>query len=179
MIKIKYFVHGATADNIAHCSTGWKDLPLIERGIAESKATLDGIRNEQFDLVVCSDLLRAKQSAEVVFGNRFPIVYDARIRECNYGDLNGAPSSSVVYDEHIKTPFPNGEALVDVEKRVYKLLVELNKKYPGKKIAFMAHRAPQLALEKIINHKTWKQAIQEDWRKTKSWQPGWEYEFDE
>jgi hypothetical protein len=29
-----------------------------------------------------------------------------------------------------------------------------------------------------VNGKTWEQALAEDWRKTKSWQPGWEYTFD-
>jgi len=26
-----------------------------------------------------------------------------------------------------------------------------------------------------LKNKTWEQAFAEDWRKTKSWQPGWEY----
>jgi len=33
----------------------------------------------------------------------------------------------------------------------------------------MAHRAPQLAFEMILNNKTWEQAISEDWRKDKAW----------
>jgi broad specificity phosphatase PhoE len=31
----------------------------------------------------------------------------------------------------------------------------------------------QRAIE--LKHKTWEQAFAQDWRKTKSWQPGWEY----
>jgi hypothetical protein len=30
-------------------------------------------------------------------------------------------------------------------------------------------------LDVLIKGKTWKQAIDEDWRKRKAWQPGWEY----
>jgi hypothetical protein len=39
----------------------------------------------------------------------------------------------------------------------------------------MAHKAPQLALEVILNGKTWEQAIREDWHNQKAWQPGWIY----
>ena len=33
----------------------------------------------------------------------------------------------------------------------------------------------QLALEVITKHISWETAINNDWRNTKSWQPGWEY----
>jgi hypothetical protein len=32
-----------------------------------------------------------------------------------------------------------------------------------------------LALDVLLKGKTWKQAIDEDWRKGKAWQPGWDY----
>jgi hypothetical protein len=30
-------------------------------------------------------------------------------------------------------------------------------------------------LEVIIKGKSWQEAFAEDWRKTKQWQPGWDY----
>ena len=56
--------------------------------------------------------------------------------------------------------------------------VEENKytiEYKGKTIGIVAHRAPQLAIEVITKNISWDEAINNDWRKTKSWQPGWEY----
>ena len=50
-------------------------------------------------------------------------------------------------------------------------------KYDGKTVALVAHKAPQLAIEVITQNKSWDEAIQTDWRKTKAWQPGWEYEI--
>jgi hypothetical protein len=44
-------------------------------------------------------------------------------------------------------------------------------------VAVVAHQAPQLALDVIIRGKNWQQAIDEDWRKKKAWQPGWGYEL--
>jgi len=174
MIEIVYFVHGATDDNVTHCSSGWKDLTLNEIGIKQAESLSTNIKNEKFDLVVCSDLKRAVQSAGIVFKNT-KVIYDSRIRECNYGDFNGKESKFVIYSDHVSLPFINGESLEDVEKRVKSLCRELLEKYDGKKIAFMSHRAPQLALEKITKNTTWLQAIQDDWRSKKQWQPGWRY----
>jgi len=53
----------------------------------------------------------------------------------------------------------------------------LKENYDGKSIAIVAHKAPQLALDVIIKKKTWKQAMKEDWRKTKTWKPGWDYKL--
>ena len=52
---------------------------------------------------------------------------------------------------------------------------EYQEKYNGKHIAIVAHKAPQLAIQVLTQGKTWQQAIEEDWRKTKAWKPGWEY----
>ena len=46
------------------------------------------------------------------------IIKDDRLRECNYGDLDGKHKSLVVYEEHIDSPFPNGESLKGVENRI-------------------------------------------------------------
>lgn len=55
----------------------------------------------------------------------------------------------------------------------------LREKYSGQRVAIVAHEAPQLALEVLVNGKTWQEAIDENWRKTKAWQPGWVYEVKE
>jgi len=177
-VQIKYFVHGTTMDNLNKLATGWLPGELSEKGIQQAKALAEIIKDEQFDLVICSDLSRAIQSANIDFANRnIPIVQDWRIRECNYGDLNGKDSKLVDYSKHISKPFPNGESLLDVELRVKSFLTDLNKNYNGKKVAIVAHRAPQLAIEVLLQNKTWEQALVEDWRNTKSWQPGWNYEI--
>jgi len=64
---------------------------------------------------------------------------------------------------------------LQVEKRIQDFLDDVKKKYDGKTIAIVTHRIPQLSFEKIMNEKSWKQVLLEDWRKTKSWKPGWKY----
>ena len=65
--------------------------------------------------------------------------------------------------------------MIDVEKRIRSFCNYLLENYDGKHVAIMAHKAPQLAIQVITQGKSWEEAIAEDWRKTKDWQPGWEY----
>lgn len=174
-VKITYFVHGTTFDNLEHKATGWLPGELSPKGIEQTKALKEKINIEQFDFVFCSDLKRAMDSAEIVFGGEKPIFQDERLRECNYGNLDGKDSSLVKYEEHIKERFPEGESMFDVEKRIKSFCDYLLENYDGKRIAIVAHKAPQLAIQVLTQNKTWEQAIAEDWRKTKAWQPGWDY----
>ena len=176
-VRIIYFVHGTTIDNIEHKSTGWIQGELSEKGIKQSIELKKQINLDEIDLVISSDLKRAVDSAQYTFNNSKEILYDRRIRECNYGELNGQDTSLVKYEEHIDKSFPNGEALKDVEKRVRNFCKYLLENYNGKTIALVSHKAPQLALEVITKNISWKQAIKQDWRKTKNWQPGWIYEI--
>ena len=174
-VKVIYFVHGTTTDNSEHKSTGWIPGELTEKGIQQSIDLKKQIDLDKIDLVISSDLKRAIDSADYTFKGLKEIYHDQRIRECNYGDLNGQDSSLVVYEDHITEPFPNGESLKDVENRVKDFCEYLKENYDGKTVAVVAHKAPQFAFEVITNGITWEEAIERDWRKTKSWQPGWEY----
>lgn len=173
-VEITYFVHGTTLDNLDHKSTGWNHGELSEKGINQSKELVNLIKDKHFEVVISSDLKRAVDSAALNFPDR-EILQDERIRECNYGDLNGSSEELVIYADHITEPFPNGESLIDVENRIKDFANYLLTNFNNKKVALVAHKAPQLAFEVICNNKTWEQAIENDWRKTKSWQPGWIY----
>ena len=179
-IKITYFVHGTTTDNEKEISSGWKDVELSELGINRFTALKDKTKDMHFDVVFCSDLQRAVKSAELAWMGIYEIIPDARLRECNYGDLNGALSEIVEPMQEgdcWHKPFPNGESYDDVKNRVADFLDFLKKNYDGKSIAIVGHKAPQLSLDVLLKGKTWEQALAEDWRKTKSWKPGWEYEI--
>ena len=102
-------------------------------------------------------------------------IRDNRLRECNYGEYDGQDKKLVVYEEHIENPFPNGESLKDVERRMYSFINYLKENFYDKKIGIVAHRAPQLALEVLTKKISWEEAIENDWRKTKAWKPGWKY----
>jgi broad specificity phosphatase PhoE len=177
MVSITYYVHGTTQDNEKEISSGWSDAPLSEKGISQSAELQHRIQGKSFDAIFCSDLKRAVDSAALAFGRNAPIIIDPRLRECNYGSFNGQPSSIVepMQTQMITKAFPGGESYEDVKSRIKNFLDDVKMKYEGKRIAIVAHKAPQLALDVLLRGKTWDQAFEEDWRKTKSWRPGWDY----
>ena len=178
-VRITYFVHGTTTDNENHLATGWAPGKLSELGVKQSKELWDLINHEKYSVVYCSDLKRAVDSANLTFKDKIPIIKDKRLRECDYGDLTQKSSLVVKKDmlKRVKEPFPNGESYKQVEKRIKNFLKSVAEKHEGQHIAIVAHQAPQLALDVILKNKKWKQAIKEDWRNKKAWQPGWEYEI--
>ena len=172
-IKIIYFVHGTTYDNSESKCSGWKQVKLNDLGIEQAK-NLGKNTNYKFDALYTSDLIRAIDSANLAWPG-YSKIADERLRECNYGDYDGKEKGLVVYENHILEPFPNGEALKDVEARMKSFIYDLKEHYDGKTVGIVAHRAPQLALEVITKNITWEEAIENDWRKIKAWKPGWTY----
>src|SRR6266508_3817461 len=141
MVTITYFVHGTTTDNEQHLATGWLPGELSEKGREQAKHLGEQVADQQFDVVFCSDLQRAIDSADLGFGDKYKIIQDDRLRECNYGDLNGKP---LTFKEHmedfIDEPFPNGECYRDVEARLESFCEYLKEHYDGKHVAIVAHQ---------------------------------------
>ncbi len=174
-VRITYFVHGTTTDNENDLATGQEPGELSALGKKQA-AELGSQAETRFDTVFCSDLKRAVESARLGFEDA-KIITDKRLREIDYGDFTGKPCSDFKKDlvKYIKEPFPSGESYTDVGIRIADFLNYLYKDYYGKHVAIIAHQAPQLAIEVLLKNRTWEQAISEDWRLKKAWQPGWDY----
>lgn len=175
-MQITYFVHSTTEDNERNIASGWFDVSLSETGVQQAHALKDQVGDHNFTAVYCSDFRRAMQTAEIVFGPNIRL--ESRLREMSYGTFNGRPAHIVAERAlgAIIEPFPAGEACIHVENRMRRLLHELAQEHEGEHIAIVSHRFPQLALEVIVNEKTWEEALTQDWRNTGSWQPGWRYD---
>ena len=107
MIKIIYFVHGTTTDNASKLCSGWKEAMLNDLG-CEQALNLGNVSKERgdvFDIMFTSDLKRAIDSSNIAFSD-VEKIRDNRLRECNYGDLDGEHKSLVIYEEHINDCFP-------------------------------------------------------------------------
>ena len=180
MVRITYFVHGTTTDNEHDLATGWAPGELSATGKQQASALGSQVGDAHFDVVFCSDLQRAIDSASLAFGERFEIVEDSRLREANYGDFTGQPSKAFKHRlvDYVDQPFPGGESYREIEQRIASFLHFINENHSELSIAIVAHQAPQLALDVLIKGKSWAQAINEDWRHSKAWQPGWTYVYE-
>ena len=177
-VRITYFVHGTTTDNEHNLATGWNPGELSPAGELQARELGKAVADEKFAVIFTSDLKRAVDSTNLGFKNRYRIIQDSRLRECNYGQWNSKKKNWDITD-YILNRYPSGESYSDVEKRMAEFLNDLYKNYHGKHIAIVGHQAPQLALDVLLKHKTWEEAINEDWRKKKAWQLGWKYQVKE
>ncbi len=176
MVSILFESHSTSFDNENHLSSGWNDVALSPTGIEQAKELGERRKNEDFEAIFCSDLQRSYKTAEIAFGDKFPIIKDKRLRECNYGDLTQHSSSEVdpAKLEHISKPFSNGESYEDTAKRMKEFLEDLMKNYNGKRVLIIGHRATQYGLERWIKKVSVKDAVGAPWK----WQPGWEYRLE-
>jgi len=176
-IDITYFVHGSTQDNADGKATGHADISLSELGVGQAEQLKEMIKDKKYDVVICSDLKRAVETAKIVFGE---YVEDPRLREVDYGVLTQANKKekvSPIMKKSIETKYETGESYKDVETRIKEFLNDIFEKYPGKKIAIVGHQAPQLALDVLLKGKSWEKAMDSDWRIKKEWKPGWNYKL--
>ena len=174
-ITLIFEAHGTTFDNEAHLSSGWNDVALSPLGIQQSKEMGERYQDDYFDAIFCSDLQRAYMSADIAFGDKFPIIKDARLRECNYGDFTQSPSA-VVDDQkplRINEHFPNGESYIQTTARMKSFLDDVKKNYEGKRIMVIGHRATQYGIEHVINGVPLEKLVATHFK----WQPGWEYKI--
>ena len=176
MITIIFESHSTTLDNEAKRASGWIDVDFSKLGVRQSLELRDRYKDTKLDAIFTSDLQRAVKSgvptAEVL---KIPIYVDARLRECNYGDLDGS-DKQIVDDQkkdRIDTPFPNGESYEDCAQRIGEFLEYLKEKFEGKIVMVIGHRATQYGLEYHINKKPLLQCVTEPW----AWQPGWKYQL--
>lgn len=182
-LTLIFEAHGTTYDNEAHISSGWNDVALSPLGEQQSREMGERYKDDYFDAIFCSDLQRAYRSAEIGFGTKWPILKDARLRECNYGDLTQKPSEIVDAEKpkRITVPFPNGESYTETTVRMKSFLDDLKRDYDGKnpvgdsaesRVMVIGHRATQYGIEHVLNGVPLEKLVTTHFK----WQPGWVYE---
>jgi broad specificity phosphatase PhoE len=173
-VTVVYETHTTTTDNERGIATGWLPGALSEAGRREAQELGERRRNDHIDAVFASDLRRAVETAEIAFREtKIPIYYDARLRECNYGAMNGMPVAQFTGKRlgHIATPFPGGESYREVVERTRAFLRDINGRYKDSRIVVIGHSANRWSLEHLINGTALEDLVDAPF----NWQPGWEY----
>jgi broad specificity phosphatase PhoE len=171
-MKLIYETHSITVDNERGIATGWLPGDLSEEG--RRLAAELGPRRQDVDVVFSSDLRRAVQTVELS-GLTVPHLQDWRLRECNYGDLNGAPVDALdPRIERVRKPFPGGQSYFDVVELTRSFLEDIKRWYDGRVVLVVAHSANRWALEHLLGNRA---SMEELIVSSFNWQPGWEYEF--
>ena len=175
MVTIIFETHATTTDNEARLASGHNDVELSKRGEQQAKDLGKRYVDAHFDAIFCSDLFRSHQTAKLAFGDKYPIIQDTRLRECDYGLLT-QKSKDLIEEERahrITEPFPGGESYEQTTARIRAFLQELLAKRDGQQVMIIGHRATQYGLEHCLNGVPIEQAVTAQWQ----WQPGWTYEL--
>ena len=163
-----------TTDNEQGIATGWLPGRLSETGRRFARALGERRRDDGLAVVFTSDLARAVETAEIAFGGSdIPVREDWRLRECNYGDLNGKPVPEIDAERlnRVDEPFPGGESYRDVVDRTRSFLDGLSPELDDSRILLIAHSANRWALEHLLLGASLEALIAEPFE----WQEGWEY----
>jgi broad specificity phosphatase PhoE len=86
--------HGETEWSAAGKHTGVTDLPLTENGRKQAAIAAEKLADEHFDLVLCSPLIRARQTAEIAGFGETADVCDNLV-EWNYGEYEGLTTPEI------------------------------------------------------------------------------------
>ncbi len=147
--------HGETEWNLKGFYQGQKDSILTEMGIQQAKDVAQKLKNIKFAAAFSSDLLRAKQTAEIIALEHEMIVETKKIlRERNYGRLEGTSIaeaqqelkdtfrkfSELSADIRFKTPLIDGsESDESIATRLVTFIRETSVAYPGKNVLVVCH----------------------------------------
>lgn len=146
-----YTRHGETEWNLLGKIQGREDIPLSEKGKEQANQLKKELDGEKIDIIYCSPLQRAYQTALIVKGTRdIPLIKDNRIIEMNYGIYDGRQKDDPGLMKQrtlFAQRYPEGESYLDVAKRVYSFLDELKKKHPDANILIVAH----LGIARVVN----------------------------
>jgi broad specificity phosphatase PhoE len=174
-IELVYETHSTTIDNETGIATGWLEGRLSETGRKQAAELGERRRDDGLAAVFSSDLGRAIETAEIAFAaSGLPVQHDWRLRECNYGELNGMPAADLDQEERlrrIEEPFPGGESYRQVVERTRDFLNDLFPELDGSRILLIAHSANRWALQQLLLGVSLEEAIGAPF----DWRPGWEY----
>ena len=176
-VRICFETHQTTEDNEAGIATGWLPGRLSALGRRQARELAARRRHDGLDAVFSSDLRRAVETVEFAFGTDGPpVLLDWRLRECDYGELNGAPRDRVHGDRAARevTAYPGGESWQQAVDRVGSFLEDLLPRWDGARVLVVGHVATRLGLDHHLDGVALREALAADF----VWQPGWEYVLD-
>ena len=163
--------HGQSDWNLKNLFTGWRDVGLTEKGVAEAHNAGQKLKAEglHFDVAFTSELVRAQRTLDIVLGEMgqtdITVIKDQALNERDYGDLSGLNKDDarkkwgeeqvLIWRRSYDVAPPGGESLKDTAARVLPYYIQdiLPRVLRGEKVIVAAHgnslRALIMVLERL------------------------------
>ena len=175
-VEIVYETHSIAEDNERGVAMGWMPGRLSTAGRSLAREMGERRGDDGLAAVFTSDLRRAVETVELAFGGTGPpVLCDWRLRECDYGELNGAPAAEVHGNRrrYLDRPYPGGESWRQAIARVGGAFGDLPTRWDGARVLVVGHVATRWALDHLVRRRPLEDLATEDF----AWQPGWEYRW--
>lgn len=143
-MKIYVVRHGQTNSNVERIIDGCRrDSSLNEIGIAQAGLARELLKDVKFDAIICSPLVRTRQTADILNINNAPIIYDDRLLERDAGEFTGKSlegfNMSTYWNYYDNTEYVEVEDIRVFFRRIYDYLDYLKIKYLDKTILLVTH----------------------------------------
>ncbi|UQZ35142.1 histidine phosphatase family protein [Paenibacillus sp. PK3_47] len=145
MTVIGLIRHGSTAWNKEGRIQGHTDNPLDEEGLLQAAAIAERLSGEEWDYIYSSDLLRARQTAEVIAAKLgIPVAGLLQgIREMDGGQLEGTTEQERVarWGKDWRSMELGLESSESGKLRGARTIEEIALRHPGKRVLIVSHGA--------------------------------------
>jgi len=164
--------HGQSDWNLKNLFTGWRDIDLTDKGVAEAceagrKLKAQGLK---FNVAFTSALIRAQRTLDLMLQERgqtnIPVFKDQALNERDYGDLSGLNKDDArkkwgeeqvhIWRRSYDIAPPGGESLRDTAARVLPYYIQeiLPRVMRGEHVLVSAHGNSLRALVMVLDKHT-------------------------
>ena len=140
MTELYLVRHGETDWNAARRIQGRTDIPLNDTGRAQARDAETMLEQWNWDAIVSSPLVRARETARIVaehLGLPLGPAYDELV-ERDYGPLEGTPALEGM-QRWPDRRYPGAEPLDEVVARCLRGLARIDADYPGQNVVVVCH----------------------------------------
>ncbi|MFY9598620.1 MAG: 2,3-bisphosphoglycerate-dependent phosphoglycerate mutase [Pseudolabrys sp.] len=164
--------HGQSDWNLKNLFTGWRDVDLTEKGVAEAREAGRKLKAQgiKFDVAFTSVLTRAQRTLDLMLTElgqtKIPVLKDQALNERDYGDLVGLNKDDArkkwgeeqvhIWRRSYDVAPPGGESLRDTAARVlpYYIREILPRVLRGERVLVSAHGNSLRALVMVLDKHT-------------------------
>ena len=164
--------HGQSDWNLKNLFTGWRDVDLTEKGVAEAREAGRKLKAQgiKFDVAFTSVLKRAQRTLDLMLTElgqtTIPVFEDQALNERDYGDLVGLNKDAArkkwgeeqvhIWRRSYDVAPPGGESLRDTAARVlpYYIREILPRVLRGDRVLVSAHGNSLRALVMVLDKHT-------------------------
>lgn len=158
MMELYVIRHGEVDVNKKGLANGRNSSKLTKEGIKQAGKASNKIKELNIDLIICSPLLRTKQTCKLININNVTVIYDDRILERDTKSTMNMDMSKIdleyFYNTENEIVFEDCEGFKSILKRTSIFIEDLKSKYMNKSILIVTHHDVCKAIYSYIYNST-------------------------